>query len=216
MPVSIAKAQAQVGDRAFEGLGEEKGGASFPIAIEVLGQYGAEFLRVMGEYVDKLNVVSSGDLTKKAKLEINDDGSGFKIILPEYFDYPNEGVRGVKSSSNAPSSPYKYKSYGMGTEGRKKIRELVVSGKMKIRTPQRANDKALGIGLERKRLNVVDAKTETLIYLIKRQGIKATHYFDLTIADVFKDFDKTMGEAIGQDIVYNITKMNFKKNGSNN
>jgi hypothetical protein len=215
MPISIAEAQRKAGDSAFEGLGEEQGAPiSLPITAQVMAQFGEEFLKVMGDYVNKLGVVSSGDLTSKANFVVSDDGSLLQIVLPDYFDFPNEGVRGVKSSRNAPNSPYKYKSFGMNEEGRAKIKELVMSGKAKIATVQRGRDKALGVGLEKKRLSVADAKTNQLIYWIKRQGIKATHYFDFAVRDVFKDFDITMAEAVGQDIVFTISKMKF--NGNNN
>jgi hypothetical protein len=50
--------------------------------------------------------------------------------------------------------------------------------------------------------------------MIKKYGIKATHYFDLAFEETFKDFDEIMAEALGEDIEITIQLMN-KKYGNN-
>ena len=134
-----------------------------------------------------------------------------RIIVPDYYDYPNEGVRGVKSSKNAPTSPYKYKTYRMNDEGRESIRQYIQSGRAKIATVTKTKDKALGIGLEKKKLSLIDAQTNQLVYLIKRFGIKKTNYFtDALNATFGKDFELKMSEAFGKEIVFTLEKLNRK------
>lgn len=206
MPISIAKAQQQALDDGFlDNLGSEQGApVRLGITEKVLAQYGAEFLQVMGKLVNERKVVASGDLTNEASFRVV-DGNTMQIIVPNYFDYPNEGVRGVNSSRNAPGSPYKFKTYGMSREGRDKIRDYIRSGRAKIRNVRQ--DKAFGIGLEGKRKPLIEAQTDTMIYMIKRYGIKATHYFSDAIKETFKDFELKMSEAVGADIVFTLQKI---------
>ncbi len=206
MPISIAKAQQQALDEGLlDNLGTEQGApVRLGITEKVLAQYGAEFLQVMGKLVNERKVVASGDLTSEASFRVV-DGNTLQIIVPNYFDYPNEGVRGVNSSRNAPGSPYKFKTYGMNKEGRDKIRDYIRSGRAKIANVQQ--DKAFGIGLEGKRKPLLEARTDTMIYMIKRYGIKATNYFNDAIKQTFKDFELKMSEAVGADIVFTLQKI---------
>lgn len=155
-------------------------------------------------------MVATGKLLSESKFRIV-EGNTMQILVPDYYDFPNEGVRGVKSSKNAPGSPYKFKNYGMNSEGRANIKRLIESGKAKVDLVRKNGDKALGIGLEKKRLSVADMKTNHLIYFIKRFGIKKTNYFtDALNATFGKDFELKMSEAIGADIVFTLEKLNRK------
>lgn len=213
MPISISKAQQQaLGDGSLDFLDDLDGVDSNPVRLsiteKVLAQYGAEFLLVMGKLANQRKVVNKGDLLTNAKFRMIDDGSTLQIIVRDYYDFPNEGVKGVKSTRNAPRSPYRFKNYGMNPEGRKSIAEYIRSGKARISVAR--NDKAFGIGREKKQKSLIDAKTDQLIYMIKRQGIKATYYFTDAIKETFKDFELTMSEAVGRDIVFTLQKLNRK------
>ncbi len=209
MPISIGAAQQKaLGEGFLDDIGTGKD--SFRITKGVFEQYGTEFLLNMGKFANKKKVVASGKLLSNSKFRIV-DGNTMQIIVPDYFDYPNEGVRGVKSSKNAPGSPYQYKSYGMNAEGRASIKKYIESGHAKIDLVRKTKDKALGIGLEKKRLSVADLKTNQLVYMIKRQGIKKTGYFtDALNATFNKDFELKMSEAVGADIVFTLEKLNIK------
>ena len=215
MPISISKAQQQAsGDGSLDFLDDLEGindikPVRLSITEKVLAQYGAEFLLVMGKLANQRKVVNTGDLLRDAKFRMIDDGATLQIIVPDYYDFPNEGVKGVKSTKNAPRSPYRFKNYGMNPEGRKSIAEYIRSGKARIETV-RKGDKAFGIGREKKQKSLIDAKTDQLIYMIKRQGIKATYYFTDAIKETFKDFELTMSEAVGRDIVFTLQKLNRK------
>jgi len=188
-------------------IGEDKD--EFTFANSVFAEYGNKFLLNLAKSANDKKVVASGNLLSQTKFEI--DGNVMRIILPDYYDYPNEGVRGVKSSKNAPTSPYKYKTYGMSNEGRASIRQYIQSGRAKISTVTKTKDKALGIGLEKKKLSLIDAQTNQLVYLIKRFGIKKTNYFtDALNATFGKDFELKMSEAFGKEIVFTLEKLNRK------
>ena len=188
-------------------IGEGK--SEFTFANSVFADYGNKFLLNLAKSANEKKVVASGNLLNQTKFEI--EGNVMRIILPDYYDYPNEGVRGVKSSKNAPTSPYKYKTYGMSDEGRASIRQYIQSGRAKISTVTKTKDKALGIGLEKKKLSLIDAQTNQLVYLIKRFGIKETNYFtDALNATFGKDFELKMSEAFGKEIVFTLEKLNRK------
>jgi hypothetical protein len=188
-------------------IGEGKD--EFTFANSVFAEYGNKFLLNLAKSANDKKVVASGNLLNETKFEI--EGNVMRIILPDYYDYPNEGVRGVKSSKNAPTSPYKYKTYRMSDEGRESIRQYIQSGRAKIATVTKTKDKALGIGLEKKKLSLIDAQTNQLVYLIKRFGIKKTNYFtDALNATFGKDFELKMSEAFGKQIVFTLEKLNRK------
>ena len=46
--------------------------------------------------------------------------------------------------------------------------------------------------------------------MIKKYGIKATHYFDEAVKETFADFDIKISEAVGADIIYTIKKLGKK------
>lgn len=213
MPISIAQAQK----KNLSGLGkfgEDKGDEVELSETEAMfAEYGKKFMLNLGKYANAKNVVDTGKLLSEATFRIV-DGNKLQLIMPDYFDYPNEGVKGVRSSKNAPASPYQFKTFGMSADGRRNIKEYIQRGHAKIATVRKTKDKALGIGREKKHLELIDIETNTLIYLIKAYGIKTTNYFNLALAETFKDFQVDMSEALGRDIIFSLEKLN--RNGNNN
>lgn len=206
MPISIAQAQKRITDPGGE---SRDNFVLFEVSSNVLEQYGIEFMKNLGKFANQKNVVDTGKLLSDSYWKVTDDNT-LQIWLPDYFDYPNEGVRGVKSSKNAPGSPYKFKNFGMSDEGRANIKGYIQRGRAKIETVRKNNDKALGIGREKKHLSLIDSQANQLIYLIKRFGIKKTGYFNKAIDETFKDFGQKMSEALGQDIIFSLEKLNRK------
>ena len=208
MPSNIGSVQkSTIGSGFLDSIGEGKD--QFTFVNTVFEEYGKQFLLNLSKSANDKKVVASGNLLSQTKFEV--EGNVMRIIVPDYYDFPNEGVRGVKSSKNAPGSPYKYKTYGMSDEGRASIRQYIQSGRAKIATVTKTKDKALGIGLEKKKLSLIDAQTNQLVYLIKRFGIKKTNYFtDALNATFGKDFELKMSEAFGKQIVFTLEKLNRK------
>jgi len=138
---------------------------------------------------------------------VSDDGNKLTIRMLDYFDYPNEGVRGVRGSKNGVGSPYKFKNYGMNAEGRASIKRYILDGKAKVSNVKEP------VGLERKnkKKSLIDRQVDNLIYMIKRYGIKRTEYFNDAFEEAFKDIDVVMGEALGIDIAMNIQTISSKK-----
>ena len=209
MSINIGKAQADALSQ-LGSFGEDRPGP-VPLTVlqKILVQYGSDFAIELAESMKQKEVFGSGKLADSIIPEVNEEGNTLTIRMLNYYDFPNKGVKGVKSSANAPTSPYQYKTFGMNRDGRKSISDYVLSGRAKIRNVRK--DKAVGIGLERKGVSALDSKINTLIYLIKAYGIKTTNYFDDAFNKVFKDFAVTAAEAVGRDIVITIQRLNTSK-----
>ena len=212
MSININKAQAD-----FLSKGGDLGGtdiAEFGVVAGMLEQYGAELLTNISYFANNKGVVGSGDLLESMTQEITSENGVeiFRLRMLDYYDYPNEGVKGVGSSSNAPGSPYQYRNYGMSSEGRASLKKYILSGKAKITSVR--NDKALGKGGEKigvafsNKKALIDQQVDTLAYLIKRFGIKKTNYFTDAFNKTFKNFEVDMVEAAGRDILITFNRLN--------
>ena len=168
--------------------------------------YGDLFLKAIEDSIKKNNVSASGYLVDNIKVPIYEDGSGLSIYMPSYYNYPNKGVKGVEYSDNAPNSPFQYKTYGMPKTARNSLKKYISSGRAKVTTVQKTNDKALGIGREKKGIDLMETKVNTLVYLIKKYGIKATNYFDEAIAEVQKSLTPDLLELVGLTIIVQVGK----------
>jgi hypothetical protein len=177
------------------------------ITAKVLAQYGAEFKLAVERLIDERQITASGYLADVSDPEITEQpgSTTLQIRLADYYDYVNKGVKGVKSSRNAPKSPYQFKTLGVGDAMRASLTKYVTNNRSKIRTVTR--DRAVGIGLERKGVqSPLERQVNTMGYMIKRFGIKARYYFDDAFNEVFKDFEMVMLESVGNDIIIGITK----------
>ena len=205
MPISISAAQNKaLKAGGFASETEDEG--QFLTVSNVLEQYAVEFELNLEKAMKEAGNIASGALLKSVDFQLDNDGKTLRLYLADYFDYTNVGVKGVKSSRNAPSSPYQYKTLGMNEEGRRSIKSYIESGKAKVSIVR----KEFAKGSEKKKISLIDAKVNTLVYMIKKYGIKATHYFDKAIEMTFKDLEQKLGEAAVADITYSINRLNTK------
>lgn len=204
MPISISEAQNKaLKEGGFASETEE--GMSFGTVNGVLEQYAVLFKENLRTAMNEAKNIASGDLIDSFEFQISDNT--LRLYLADYFDYTNVGVHGVKSSFlSASKSPYHFKNFGMSEQGRNSIKSYIQSGKAKIDIVRKGFEK----GSEKKKVSLIDAKTNTMIYLIKRFGIKATHYFDKAIEMTFKDISEKLGEAVAADISFTINRLNTK------
>jgi hypothetical protein len=190
------------------GTGESTTAFETFVADTVLKQYAEDFVTAIRKNIKDRQVVASGQLESNIEIIPDETGKNIKITMLDYFDYPNEGVKGVKSSKNAQNSPYQFKSlYTMSPEGRAKIKDYIQSGRAKISDTSKTKVK---VGLETKKKSLIDMQTDQLIYLIKKYGIKRTRYFDDAFDTVFGTFAEDMAKAYGQDVAFSI-KLATKK-----
>lgn len=215
MPISIAKAQQNNINNSFLDNSASNDisdfeGVRLGISAKILAQYAATFKTTVVRLMDEREVTASGALLddKNFRYELAEDGSSLKIYMLYYFDFPNKGVKGWGSSENAPGSPYQYKTKGMSKDGRLSIENYIKKGKEKIDTVSKSKDKAIGFKGERKNVNLLDAKTNTLVYMIKKYGIKTTNYFDDAVKETFKGFELAVSERLGDYVVFTLNRLN--------
>ena len=150
------------------------------------------------ELLNDRGISSSGNLIESISLpkitNIN-GGVTMTIDMADYYDYTNKGVRGIKSSKNAPGSPYSFKKLGISLEGRMSITKWAETAKAKTRT---FGSKTYG-AQEKKQIKIED-RVDTIIENIKKFGIKKRSWFDDAVKEVFGDFEKVMAEQIGKQI----------------
>jgi len=204
MPISLNAAR----DKAIGKIGSSKDQFEFFVASNVLEQYGVEFKKVLEDLMKQRQISASGELADSINPIVDSEGKRLTITMLDYYDFVNEGVKGVKSSKNASTSPYKFKNYGMSADGRASIKKYILSGKAKVSATE--GDKARGIGLERKgvkfakKKSLIDRQVDTLIYNIKKYGIKKTDYFTDAFEKVFANWEQDMAEAMGEDVALSL------------
>jgi hypothetical protein len=204
---SISKAQELA---RLDDLGESKSlfaPVKLTVIEKIMVQYGAEFVLKLEEKLSQKQNVASGALADSIVPTVRNSGDDVTLTIKmlDYWDFPNEGVRGVKSSKNAPRSPYKFRNYGVPDSMKRSLKKYIQSGKARVRTVRK--DVAYGIGNERKgkRINEQDTQVNTLGYLIKRFGIKDSQYFNEAFNEVFGEFESVIAESVSLDVELNIT-----------
>lgn len=207
MSINITKVQAEALAESFSFAREGKDFDPVQLTIieKLLSEYGKAFQKELEEQIKSKGITASGNLRDNINPQL-EEGNKLVIRMPEYYDYPNKGVQGVKSSRNAPNSPYQYRNYGMNKQGRESIREYIRLGKAKVATVKR--DAARGIGSERKGVDAETAKVNTLIYFIKAYGIKTTNYYDIAFEKVFGTLQQALSDGIGYQISLTIDSIN--------
>jgi hypothetical protein len=210
MSINITRAQAAV---LAEGINEGDDRSSFgPVQLTIieklLSEYGIAFEEELVNQLNEKKITASGGLERNINPQL-EGGNKLVIRMPDYYDYPNKGVKGVLSSRNAPGSPYQYRHYKMNKDGRESIREYIRSGRAKVATVKR--DVARGIGSERKGVDAETSQVNTLIYLIKAYGIKRTDYYDIAFKKVFGTLQQALADGIGYQITLTIDSINKMK-----
>lgn len=210
--MALSITQSQVAN--LDWASNQTGSANYnPLDIinSVLEQYGLIAISNIQRNIKDRQVVNSGQMssTMYQKLDVDNGQQSLKIYIKDYYRFVDKGVKGVKSTKNAPKSPYRYKTLtGMSKEGRSSIQSLITSGKAKVRVISQASSKTEKRGLQFKgtKKSLLDRQTDQLIYNIKKHGIKTTNFFKDGFEQTFKDLQKDLGEALKKDISINLIK----------
>ena len=215
MPISFSRAR----DRAISKIGSSKDEFVSFVASNILEQYGAEFKAELERIMAARDIVgATGDLMESINPLVDNDGKRLTITMLDYYDFVNEGVQGWYSSNNAPTSPYSYKRKAKKSsngEFQKSIKEYILKGKAKVSATE--GDKARGYGLERKgvkfakKKSLIDRQVDTLIYNIKKYGIKKTDYFTDAFEKVFANWEQDIAEGLGEDVALSLQLKSSKK-----
>ena len=236
--MSIAKAQIEalrngliqsIGDTGFNKVNPQ----DLPLLERTLALYGQACNTAIGANLQKTGSISSGKLAEPAMPIITKFGTSYVLSVgyekgseqEKYYDLVNKGVRGVGGKNAKPkknTGEYSYKT----PYANKKMATNILLWLRKSANASR-NEKVTITKTQRKRkkLSNVVSQADSLKSLayaistgIKRDGLRATFFFDKAISDVFnKDFIADVALAIGGDVQIQIKQtINEVKNGNNN
>ncbi len=198
-----------------------------PILEQILVQSGLDFNDTIRRNLEKANAISTGQLADVSAPQLTRESNGYVLGVGyplgskqlEYYDFVNKGVAGVGGKNARPkrnSGDYKFKSRFPN----RKMAASIFSWLNKARKSVRADRVDLS-GIQRKRRKLATTLNEAsnkkrLAYAIssaiKRDGIRATYYFDRAITENFtQNFKDALSIALGGDIIIQISK-----NGNNN
>jgi hypothetical protein len=157
-----------------------------------------EWIRVVNEK----NIVASGNIERDLTfyLDTEPEVATLYIEFPYYAKFVDRGVKGVKSSKNAPDSPFQFKNYGMSEEGRKSLKKWLSTAKAKVSSRDVKKYGAVRTEKKFKKISEADSKLNTLIYNIKRFGIKKRNFITPIVEKSFQGFEQELAEAIGKKV----------------
>lgn len=227
MFMSIASAQASaIADGFLNNIGESKQGTSdMPIVEKVLAEFAKVFITQAQLNLRKANAIDTGALMD-LEMEIEHEGNKYTLTVgypassaaAKYYDFVNKGVKGIKDSTLAPDSPYRFRKLNPGGP----LTQAIEAWISRHAIASRNEDQKFGLtNLQKKRNSVSqlassEAKQHSIAYAIgasiKRRGLKKTGYFDKAVNDVFGEgFSEALAKAIGADIRLSIRQANNSK-----
>lgn len=194
-------------DRFLDTQKTEVFSEQFSSTIEsFLTELGNNFKNNWIEETNKKNIVASGGIDKVEFVIDETDATKvtLNILFPYYAKFVDKGVKGVKSSANAPDSPYQFKNYGMNAEGRASVKRWLDSGKAKVTATDVKRYGSVGSEKKFSKISKEDSKLNTLIYNIKKYGIKKRNFIDPVLNETLDGAAKELGDILGKEIVINI------------
>jgi hypothetical protein len=194
-------------DKFLEGTGAETFTDKVNSTIEAfLTTLGDKFTEKWVTTLDQKKIVASGGIDK-VRFEI-DETDAEKVTLNIFFvgyaKFVDKGVKGVKSSANAPDSPYQFKNYGMNAEGRASVKRWLDSGKAKVTATDVKRYGSVGGEKKFSKISEADSKLNTLIYNIKKYGIKKRDFINPVLNETLDGAAKELSDILGKEIVINI------------
>lgn len=203
---------------------------TFPVLEQILFQAGLEFNDTVRRNLEKAGAINTGALTEVSvpQVDQNGDVTTLQVGYPlnskqiKYFDYINQGVKGVGGKKAKPkknSGKYSFKSprpsYFMANAIARWLsnaRKSISADRVDLSKVQKKRRKLTSIvdaAKSRRRLSFAIASA------IKRDGIRGTYYFDRAVTKVFnKQFQEAIETAIGADIIIQIRQENYGNNNN--
>lgn len=183
----------------LEDSGTEK--AEF-VAVETqdkLTQLAAQYSIALAKKLGDVDASSSGDLADSIQplaIQVKDNIFYVDIVAAKYASFIDEGVDGWAKSRG---SRFKFKTKGVDPKGAmvKSIKDyLVREGKM-------AQTKYSVLHKKNKVKDFQVQQATTVAYMIKRMGIKATHFWRDATNEFISIVEKELGMAVKIDIINN-------------
>lgn len=192
----------------------------FPVLEQILFAAGLEFNDTVRKNLEKAGAIASGALADVSVPQVARTGELYQLSVGypigskqmKYFDFINKGVKGVGGKDAKPkrnSGQYTFKSKRPSYFMANAIARWLANARKKIAADR--VDLSKVAKKNRSLSNIVDAAKSrkslsfAIASAIKRDGIRATYYFDRAVNQVFnKDFQEALQVALGADIVIQI------------
>ena len=165
---------------------------------DALALWAAEFIQEAVNTLRRDGHVSSGYLADSIKPKFTDVPGGYRvsIMVADYYDFVNKGVKGVKSSDKAPNSPYSFKSltvsYGMALSIRKwMIRRNVQNSKQNTLFPHK-KVKTFS--------ETSNSASFAMAFNVKKFGLKPRPFFDNAYDKMMPQLGAYMQRALQKDV----------------
>lgn len=204
MAKSIAQRQKVVIENGFlTSTGSER----FTIVdANEIGQVLAERAKIFKDewirVVNQKNIIASGNIERDLTfyLENEPESATLFIEFPYYAKFVDRGVKGVRSSRNAPDSPFQFKNYGMSQDGRASLKKWLSSGKAKVSSRDVKRYGAVRTEKKFQKISEADSKLNTLIYNIKKYGIKKRNFITPVVNKSLEGFEQELADVIGKKV----------------
>lgn len=152
--------------------------------------------------INQKNIIASGDIERDLTfyLEEGNETATLFIEFPYYAKFVDRGVKGVRSSRNAPDSPFQFKNYGMSQDGRASLKKWLSSAKAKVSSRDVKKYGAVRTEKKFKKISEQDTKLNALIYNIKRFGIKKRNFITPVVNKSLEGFEQELADVIGKKV----------------
>ncbi len=176
-----------------------QGQVEFIDLTSTLEQLAAVYIGLINEKMDEKDVSSSGKMQTSIKAsEVTQTGNNYEIgiFAPDYASYQDEGVNGWAVNRG---SRFQFRTKGVSPDMLKSVKDWL----------QREGKSARNVkqGISKREVRGMDAlsqRANTAAFMIKRQGLKPTHFWKEATDDLNRYFEEEVGNAIKVDIVNNI------------
>jgi hypothetical protein len=210
MALNITQSQIKnLGDDWLESTASEYDKLDVKGIDQVLLRRAKAFQTNLIKSINAKKVISTGEMEKNINFYLKHesaDETSLLIDLAYYAKFVDKGVKGWKSSKNAPKSPYQYKTKGMSEEGIASVRKMISQGKMKIKVTDVKKYGAVGYEKKNKKQqgSLIDRQTKTAVYMIKKYGIKTRNFISEPLEKTFKGIEVEIGDLVGLQLMINI------------
>ena len=188
-------------DSFLESLGTDKSEFEFVETQDKLTQLAAQYSVMLANKLKAKDIASSGalgDSIRPLSIEVKGNIYSVEIVAKNYASYIDEGVDGWKESRG---SRFKFKTKGVDPESAM-VKNIL---KWKKFEKRKARDKYKDT-TEREKKAPKDVRLQaavTTAYMIKRMGVKPTHFWRDATNEFKVILEKELGMAVKIDIINN-------------
>lgn len=212
--MSIGKAQAKaLADGFLDNLGSAPPTEGFPVIEAILSEVAKDLIDTAAKNLQKAKAVSTGELITALTFQVEILGKTYVLSAgydvnsnaAKYWDYRNQGVKGVINKGKAPKSPYSFKNLRVSKAHALAIHQWLQhnsKGATNVKKPiSRLESKRKGLlGAVKKRDNEMSL-AYAVASSIKRSGIAPSNYFSNAIKSAMgKDMIGALETALAGDV----------------